>query len=102
MSSNAGVEVPEGTRFSHAYLDRGEPLEDSPRARIRMRSLVVSIDKLRTSTVVEDKLGIETVRTQEKLGGFDMQRAADYFTSTVTVQPDFSSAFSPKQRKSSH
>lgn len=49
----------EGQRFSHVYLDSGDPIQDSPRMRVRMRSLVMTIDSLRTSTIVEDELGVE-------------------------------------------
>src|SRR5580700_8777885 len=41
---------PEGQRFSHVYIDRGEPVEDSERVRVRMRSLIMSIGDVRTST----------------------------------------------------
>ncbi len=51
--------APIGQRFSHVYLDRGEPVGESARMRVRMRGLVVSIDALRTSTIVEDELGVE-------------------------------------------
>jgi hypothetical protein len=53
------VNKPEGERFSHVYLDRGEPVADSARVRVRMRSLVWSIRELRASQVVEEQLGIE-------------------------------------------
>jgi hypothetical protein len=53
------TDIPEGQRFSHIYLDRGKPTGDSDRMRIRMRSLVVSLNSLSHSTVVEDELGIK-------------------------------------------
>jgi hypothetical protein len=51
--------IPEGRRFSHVYLDRGEPTDINERVRVRLRSLIVSIPNLRTSTLVEDELGVE-------------------------------------------
>jgi hypothetical protein len=59
MGFQMSGDVPQGQRFSHVYLDRGEPVGDSARMRIRMRSLVVSIETLRKSTIVEDELGLE-------------------------------------------
>jgi hypothetical protein len=53
------VNKPEGQRFSHVYLDRGEPIADSARMRVRMRALVWSISDLRASKLVEEQLGIE-------------------------------------------
>jgi hypothetical protein len=50
------TDVPVGKRFSHVYIDCGEASEDSKRMRIRLRSLVVSLDDLRHSTLVEDDL----------------------------------------------
>ena len=51
--------APEGQRFSHVYLDRGDPTADSDRMRIRLRSLVVSFDKLRQSAIVQSELGLD-------------------------------------------
>ena len=50
---------PEGQRFSHVYLDRGEPTADSDRMRIRLRSLVGSFDSLRQSGVIQSELGLD-------------------------------------------
>jgi hypothetical protein len=51
--------VSNGQRFSHVYLERGKPVDDSPRMRVRLRSLAMDIEAIRTSTIVEDELGLE-------------------------------------------
>jgi hypothetical protein len=52
---------PEGQRFDHVYVQRGEPTEDSGRMRVRMRDLAVSLSPLRQSTIVQGELGLEFV-----------------------------------------
>ena len=59
------TKAPEGQRFSHVYLDRGEPTADSDRMRIRLRSLVASFDKLRQSAIVQSELGLEFLTWSE-------------------------------------
>ena len=59
--SDVTADVPQGQRFSHVYIHRGQPVEDSRRMRVRMRSLVMSDAAVRTSTVVEDKLGVDVL-----------------------------------------
>jgi hypothetical protein len=79
------ADVPEGRRFSHVYVDRGEPTNITERVRIRLRSLVVSIKELRTSTVVEDKLGVNFSTWQRF---FDTAKNRDVLD-LVTVAYDF-------------
>ena len=51
--------VPEGQRFDHVYIDRGEPVSDSNRMRVRLRSLVASDSSLYQSTILEHELGLD-------------------------------------------
>lgn len=44
MTSNSH-EPRRGERFSHVYLERGQPLEDSPRVRSRVAALIGMIDR---------------------------------------------------------
>jgi hypothetical protein len=52
---------PIGQRFSRVYVERGEPVADSDRVRIRMRALTARIDGLVHATIVEEKLGLKFV-----------------------------------------
>jgi hypothetical protein len=53
-------QVPEGKRFTHVYLERGEPAGDSPRMRVRLRSLVQSIRPIfEAGGSITSELGIE-------------------------------------------
>jgi hypothetical protein len=88
---NVATDVPEGQRFSHVYLDRGEPTDVTDRVRVRLRSLVVSIRDLRTSTVVEDKLGINFSNWQHF---FDTAKNHDVLD-LVTVAYQFLASHSP-------
>jgi hypothetical protein len=53
------AQVPEGKRFTHVYTDRGEPVGDSPRMRVRMRALWLSIKDLRESPLMTTELGLD-------------------------------------------
>jgi hypothetical protein len=61
------ADVPRGQRFSHVYVARGEPTQDSPRMRRRIASLIGAIRDLYSDTdfehVVEEKLGIASPRS---------------------------------------
>jgi hypothetical protein len=51
---------PLGARFSHVYLDRGKPRQDSARMRRRLAALVFSLEDLNLfSAVVPRELGID-------------------------------------------
>jgi hypothetical protein len=78
------ADVPEGRRFSHVYVDRGEPTNITERVRIRLRSLVVSIKELRTSTVVEDKLGVNFSTWQRFFDTAKNRDVLDLVTVAVT------------------
>jgi hypothetical protein len=52
-------QVPQGKRFTHVYTDRGEPVGDSRRMRVRLMALLHSIDDLRGSSIVEKDLGLK-------------------------------------------
>jgi hypothetical protein len=52
-------QVPQGKRFTHVYTDRGEPVGDSRRMRVRMEALLFSIDRLFQSGVMARELGVE-------------------------------------------
>jgi hypothetical protein len=53
------ADTPEGQRFSHVYIDRGEPVADSDRMRVRMRTLLFSIEKLYQSNLLARELGVD-------------------------------------------
>jgi hypothetical protein len=59
MPEKENSKAPEGQRFSHVYLDRGEPTADSDRMRIRLLSLVVTFENLTHSAIVQRELGVE-------------------------------------------
>jgi hypothetical protein len=50
---------PAGKRFTHVYADRGEPVGDSRRMRVRMEALLYEIEKLRQSGIMGKELGVE-------------------------------------------
>jgi hypothetical protein len=50
---------PRESRFTHVYTDRGEPVGDSRRMRVRMEALLFSIDRLFQSGVMARELGVE-------------------------------------------
>lgn len=52
---------PVGQRFTHVYVRRGEPVEDSPRMRRRLAALVQRIDDLRggLATAIHQEIGID-------------------------------------------
>lgn len=52
-------EIPQGQRFSHVYLERGEPTDDSPRMRRRIATLIGKTDHLFSlGEEIEKELGI--------------------------------------------
>jgi hypothetical protein len=69
--ADAANEVPKGKRFTHVYLEKGKPTEDSERMRRRLASLIDSIDAFRQdpeqlSQRAERKLGIATPWTENR------------------------------------
>jgi hypothetical protein len=52
-------QVPEGKRFTHVYTQRDEPVGDSSRMRVRMKTLWLSIERLRGSYLMGAELGVE-------------------------------------------
>ena len=53
---------PLGQRFTHVYIERGPPLEDSPRVRRRIAALIDSIRDLEElATSVPRELGVEMI-----------------------------------------
>jgi len=58
------ADTPEGERFTHLYLERGEAAQDSPRMRRRIAALVHSIDDLAgLSQEIESELGVSVPHT---------------------------------------
>jgi len=72
-------EPPIGQRFSHVYLDRGEPVGDSDRMRIRMRSLVTLVG-LTDTTLVADRLGVEFYSWRTFFKDAEMRDILDFVT----------------------
>lgn len=61
--------TPQGQRFSHVYLDRGEPTADSKRMRHRLASLLKSVSDLDEATpFVRAELGVDI---PSQYGGYD-------------------------------
>jgi hypothetical protein len=52
-------QVPQGKRFTHVYADRGEPVGDTPRMRVRLKALWLSIKDLRESRLMAAELGVQ-------------------------------------------
>jgi hypothetical protein len=51
---------PIGKRFTHVYIDRGKPTDDSPRMRTRLGSVLDALGEHNVSEAAERKLGIQT------------------------------------------
>jgi hypothetical protein len=73
-------DVPQGQRFSHVYLDRGEPVGDSRRMRIRLRTLAMSFDDLVHSIIVQEQLGLELVNWHVFFDDVEMRDLLDFVT----------------------
>src|SRR5207248_4172171 len=54
------TKVPEGQRFTHLYVDRGKPVDDSPRVRRRVAALIYEIhDFEKLASIVPLELGLD-------------------------------------------
>jgi hypothetical protein len=52
--------APEGQRFSHVYLDRGKPVDDSPRVRRRVAAIISDIpDLAELPSLILRELGLD-------------------------------------------
>ncbi len=78
--SQMSGDVPEGQRFSHIYLDRSEPVGDSGRMRIRLRTLAMSFDSLVHSIIVQEELGLELTNWHIFFDDAEMRDLLDFIT----------------------
>ena len=68
-----------GTTLFPCYLDR-EPVGDSGRMRIRLRTLAMSFDSLVHSIIVQEELGVELVNWQIFFDDAEMRDVLDFVT----------------------
>jgi hypothetical protein len=87
MSGDAPATRPHGQRFSHVYLQSGDLLQDSERARLRVAALMESIKDLegisreiRGELGVEPSYGFESIHWPNTLKYFAPQDFLDLFT----------------------
>jgi hypothetical protein len=91
-------QVPPGKRFTHVYTDRGEPIGDSARMRVRLRSLVFSIRPLHEAGhIVTSELGIEFHNWYDFFDNAPLRDILDFITVGYNHLIDSRAAFYPDQ-----
>jgi hypothetical protein len=74
-------QAPEGKRFTHVYTDRGEPIADSARMRVRLRQLLQSIPTLAGAPkLVTGELGLDFLAWELFFKNANLRDILDFVT----------------------